>query len=289
VLYGVTFYDHQLLRLDPATGGAALITNFAEPFRLQDVAAWDHRLYVLTASNLVREVDPGTGRILREFAGRQDWGGEGAMAFRADGLLFVSASQGAVGTLASFNLSSLKLSLITAVDALQPSLDGLAWNAQGRLYGLRQGSAPALYTVDPQTGTTALVGSFGQSFPQATLGGLAFGPDGTLYAVLGSSLESRLYKVDPATGSALFIGAIGLPGLSGIAFCVPPPGPLLIQHEPAQLTLSWPTVNGGQLLAAPDLAGPWLPLDLPSATNDTQTLIQVPGQDTMQFFRLVRP
>jgi hypothetical protein len=244
---------------------------------------------VLTASNLVRQVDPGTGRILREFAGRQDWGGEGAMAFRADGVLFVSAAQGAVGTLASFDLSSLKLSLISAIDALQPGLDGLAWDAQGRLFGLRQGGAPALYTVDPQTGATALVGSFGQSFPQAALGGLAFGPDGALYAVLGSSLESRLYQVDPATGSALLLGAVGLPGVSGIAFCVPPPGPLLLRRAAAQLTLSWPSANGGRLQTARDLDGPWLPLDPPYATNATETVVQVPCQNAPQFFRLARP
>jgi hypothetical protein len=37
VLYGVTFYDRQLLRLDPASGGTVVITNYPEPFRLYDI------------------------------------------------------------------------------------------------------------------------------------------------------------------------------------------------------------------------------------------------------------
>ena len=81
--------------------------------------------------------------------------------------------------------------------------------------------------------------------------------DGTLFAALGNPSESRFYRVNPSTGAATLIGSIGFPGVSGIRFFVPPPGPLAIAKQGELVRLSWPHVRGGVLETAGTVTGTW--------------------------------
>ncbi len=67
----------------------------------------------------------------------------------------------------------------------------LSFAPDGALYGLGNGDGN-LYTVDPATAATQLVGTSNQF-----IFGLEFGPDGTLYGC-----GEDLYVIDPATGAA---------------------------------------------------------------------------------------
>jgi hypothetical protein len=86
-------------------------------------------------------------------------------------------------------------------------LPGLAY-AQGEvLYGCNGGPNPSnLYMIDPATGAALLVGPMGME----RCSGLAFGPNGALYAVGHDPNNpedwSSLFVVNPATGAATPIG-----------------------------------------------------------------------------------
>lgn len=68
------------------------------------------------------------------------------------------------------------------------------------LYGTR---GSELYRIDTNTLTGTLVGPLGVS----SVGGLAFGLDGTLYGLTGSTGE--LVTIDTTTGAATVVGALG--------------------------------------------------------------------------------
>jgi hypothetical protein len=86
-------------------------------------------------------------------------------------------------------------------------LPGLAYAQDEVLYGCNGGNNPSnLYMIDPATGAAVLVGPMGMS----RCSGLAFGPNGILFAV-GHDPDnpndwSSLFAVDTATGAAMPLG-----------------------------------------------------------------------------------
>jgi hypothetical protein len=101
--------------------------------------------------------------------------------------------------------------------ALSP--DRTLYSMCGSLFGAQQ-----LATIDQNTGRANL---FGVSVPGLAVMAMAFGPNGTLYAVGGCSPDpitfectpgldpnyNSLYKVDPRTGAFTLIGSTGAPQL----------------------------------------------------------------------------
>ena len=80
------------------------------------------------------------------------------------------------------------------------------------LYAGEGGGAPNLYTVDPTTGAATLIGDTGLGF--ASIGGMDFSADGTLYAVVniagnGGTGSDHLAILDQTTGAAAVIGPFG--------------------------------------------------------------------------------
>ena len=72
-----------------------------------------------------------------------------------------------------------------------------------------------LYTLDPSTATSQLVGSFGQSGVYAD----AFDPNGNLWALTNGYNSGTLATVDLATGAATLVGSgSGVAGLMAMAF-----------------------------------------------------------------------
>jgi len=217
-LYAVTF-DDELLSVDTTTGAGTLIGSLDSAMNAFGLADLGSQIYTFDqeADRIVR-LDPGTGGTLATIDIGVTTIGEGSITFRGDGMGFLTRSAGATGTMWSFDIgapSSLE------VGSLDPSIDGLDFIGDG-LYGLSQ-STYNLYTIDPTSAATTLVGPTGFSSTTA-LGGLTYAPDGMLYAVLNDSL----YTVDQATGAATLVGAIGFDNVSGLTAAVPAPGAILL-------------------------------------------------------------
>ncbi|MCZ6815342.1 MAG: PEP-CTERM sorting domain-containing protein [Planctomycetota bacterium] len=88
-------------------------------------------------------------------------------------------------------------------------------SSAGTLYGI--GTGPdMLYLIDPVSGVFTDVGPVALSDPDTefAIGGLEFGPDGTLYGFTLKS-QSRLYAIEPKDAFALDIGPIGLTTFEG--------------------------------------------------------------------------
>ena len=289
-LYAVTYWEQKLITIDTNTGHGTAITNF--PFNPRDLAVFQGNLYVYAGySQRVRlcQVDALAGTILRDMIfTNKIVGGEGGMDFRADGLAFASTSASATGTLVRLELARTNDTLITADGGLAPSLDGLAFDADGTLFGLTQvrGSACALCQVDPASGWVTEIGDLGIAFPGASVGGLAFAPGGGLYAAVASSNESRLYLLDKRTGAAAFVGTVGLGGVSGLRFVAPPRERLAAGATPEGLLLAWPHSGKGQLETTFDLLGPWTNASFPVITNGAFATAIVPRSREQGYFRL---
>jgi len=103
--------------------------------------------------------------------------------------------------------------VVTVVGELGALLNGLAFSANGTLYGSGNLS---LYTVDLPTGLAIEVGQFGGGLISS--GDLAFDAGGTLYGTLTlDGTEDFLATINPATGQAQVIGEIGFAAVFGLA------------------------------------------------------------------------
>ena len=93
--------------------------------------------------------------------------------------------------------------------------EGLAAGPNGRFFAV--GYSGNLYSIDPATGMTTLVGPTGMddcstpSSPCGRTSNLTIGNfGGKLYA---TDFDNNLYSVDPVTGAANLIGLTGIPGV----------------------------------------------------------------------------
>jgi hypothetical protein len=291
-LFAVTFYDREFIRIDTNAGTGTLITNLAiSPY---DIAVRGGELFILSSAvggERLTQIDPWTGRTSdpKTFFSTIT-GGEGALDFARDGIAFATRSSNATGTLYRIDMAATNATLITGHGGLAPSLDGLAFAADDNLYGLSQnaGGAYGLYKINTNSGATTLVGNLGITFSAAsgTVAGLAFAPDQTLFAAVGNQVESRLYRVNRLTGAATLVGPIGFPGVSGIRFHVPPPGPLAIERSASNLRVFWPHARGGNLETASSVTGVWARAELPIATNGVEAAVSLSPLDEQRFFRL---
>jgi hypothetical protein len=216
LLYAVTFGD-QLIRVDTATGAGALVGPLSSPMAAFGLGFRGPNLYTFDqTADLLRQLNPPTGATVASInIGVGNLAGEGAVDFRGDGIGFLSQSSGGTGQLFRFDITVPGSTPITGPGGLIPSMDGLAFAPDGTLYGIRQGGG-ALYTINPTTGATTLVGLTGLGDP-FILGGLTFAGDGNLYAALSNQGgPSFLYRVNQTTGAATLIGNIGFTGVSGL-------------------------------------------------------------------------
>lgn len=101
---------------------------------------------------------------------------------------------------------------------------GLTQAADGTLYSLTdplatvngQPAASQLLTIDPATGTTAVVGDIGFEIFE---GDLDFNANGDLFGVSNTNGVSTLFTIDVATGAGTPVGTIpGVSNAAGLAF-----------------------------------------------------------------------
>jgi len=132
-----------------------------------------------------------------------------AAAFPAPSLAQATLTDGAVlyGITSQGDLLDLEDLLHVAGATGTPNLEGLAWDPVTGLLFATRGDTRELYTVDPSTGATTLVGDTGIDSP---LGAEIDPIDGTLY--VASSTLQQLYKVDKTTAAAMPLpSALGAP------------------------------------------------------------------------------
>lgn len=224
--------NETLVSIDRNTGLATAIGTLDSqmaPFGLSDRGG---QLYTYDQlAQRIREIDPNTGATLATIDVGISPFGEGAIAFRSDGIGFMGS-----GGLFTFDVTGPSGSFINNYFGFSPpSMDGMDFDpVTGVLYGISSaftGGAPnqnKLYTIDEVTATPTIVGATGVSDPN--LGGLTFTEDGTLYAIL----NGQLYELNTSTGAATLVGSTGgfsaISGLTAItlADAVPEPGTTLL-------------------------------------------------------------
>jgi hypothetical protein len=218
-LYAITF-DEELLSINPATGAGTLVGMLDTSMNGLGLSSRGHKIYTFDQNaDRLRRLDPATGQTLRTIDIGIITMGEGSIAFRGDGIGFMTRSMSSTGILWSFDPEIPSSTLVGAMDIC---FDGLGFNADGLLYGISQTSCD-LYIIDQTNADVTLIGSTGIT-SQTFLGGLTFSSDGTLYAVLNDAL----YTLNPDTGTANLIGPIGYDNVSGLTATAPVPGAVLL-------------------------------------------------------------
>jgi hypothetical protein len=213
----------RLITINPTTAAGSLVAT--SPYRSPGLAFRGGKLYIFDDASLkMVELDPATGAGINIIdIGTVPFNNEGDIAFRSDGIGFMS-SWPAGTPLRRFDVSA---GTSTVIGPLSLVFDGLAFNAAGVLYGLAEGGAQ-LYTIDPTTAATTLVGNTGIPAGGFFNGALAFDASGNLYAAVAvwpPTSSSVLYRIDTATGAATLIGNIGFGSVVGLAFGSPAPPP----------------------------------------------------------------
>ena len=101
---------------------------------------------------------------------------------------------------------------------------GLAYDPlSGLLFATSLTGASKLYTIDPATAASALVGDTGFAY----VSGLTYDPAGVLYGVTEPYGEPTLIAIDPQTGAGSAIGPTDV-GMFGLAYVIPEPASLLL-------------------------------------------------------------
>jgi len=215
-LYGITITGNELITINTSTGAGTLVGPLSSNMNAFGIAFRGNKLYAFDdVADRLRELNPATGATVNTIDVGITISAEGDIVFRSDGLGLLSA-QGPP-SLYRFDVTAPNSVL---VGPLNPPMDGLAFNAAGVLYGLRDNGS-ALYTVDPATASTTLIGNTGISVPTVnSSGGLAFDINGTLFAVVSPwpPGPSILYRLDTSSGAATMVGNVGFNGVSGLAF-----------------------------------------------------------------------
>lgn len=221
-LYGVTFFGDELIEIEPATGGSRLVAKLGEPVSGYGLASRYGRLYSFNpVAGGIIEINPLTGSVNQTInVGVTNAQGEGDLAFRSDGTLFLTTA---------LDRDGAPTADLFAVDVLGGSsrrigstgiaIDALAFGHDGTnefLYALGQGQGK-LYRIDQTNGVPMEVGSLGVPM-NSPFAGLTFAPDGSLYA----AIDDRLYQVDPFNGAAQVVNTnvlnIGYGSVSGLTF-----------------------------------------------------------------------
>jgi len=84
-----------------------------------------------------------------------------------------------------------------------PGLESIAFSTNGVLYATGQNS---LYTINPATGDSTFIGSFGSPYGLNLAQNIRFDDDGNLYLSNTDPNNTDIYQVSTVDGSATFVG-----------------------------------------------------------------------------------
>lgn len=233
VLYGVTFFNNELITLDRTTGTGTLVAQLSEPVSPYGLGFRGTQLYTFDSdTDRIRQINPATGQVAGSInIGVGDLIGEGDLTFRADGMGFLSSALTADFEIANdlfrFDLNTGTSVRLGTTDVV---LDGMVFIGN-TLYAIGQEAEASLYIVNQSNAALTLVGSLGVAM-NSPFGGLALGSGGLL---LGA-INDRLYSISPVTGLASELSAdvldTGFGSLSGLA-SAPLPGGITPVPEPS--------------------------------------------------------
>jgi len=97
---------------------------------------------------------------------------------------------------------------VEVIGSMGVFMTDIAFDTAGNLYGI---CSTSLYSIDPATADTTLIGKHGISGGNA----LVFGPDGTLY---GAGLRGYLYAIDINNGRGTMLGETGYSSSGDLSF-----------------------------------------------------------------------
>ncbi len=191
-LYGISFGmpnylpDNALYEIDPTNGTTRLVGKFDSTMSAYDLATRNGTdLFTfdqVSSPNLIRQHDPATGHTLNTInIGTEYLPGEGGIAFRSDGVGFLSG--GAYPNpyfLYTFTESPGSAHLLAAEPVV---FEGLAFSPTGVLYGLTKSALDPtgesrLMIIDQTSGALTVLGGTGYKLGYNDVGGLAFAPTG---------------------------------------------------------------------------------------------------------------
>jgi hypothetical protein len=123
------------------------------------------------------------------------------IAYSPDGSLFGIANNGS--SLVTFDKTDETVSTVASLDV--PGLESIAYAPNGTLYGAAQNG---LYTIDPTTGASSFIGSFGNPYNLNLAQNIRFDSDGNLY-LSNTGDNTDIYRVNTDSGNATFVGEVG--------------------------------------------------------------------------------
>jgi hypothetical protein len=123
------------------------------------------------------------------------------IAYAPDGTLYGLANNGA--SLVTFDSTSGAVTPVASMDV--PGLESIAFDpSDGVLFGAAQNG---LYTIDPTTGASTFIGSFGNPYNLNLAQNIRFDSDGNLY-LSNTGDNTDIYQVNIDTGNATFEGEV---------------------------------------------------------------------------------
>ena len=234
VLYGVTYFGNHLIQIDPTTQAGTDIGALSTPMSPFGLATRNGRLFTFDSrADLVREINPLTAATTASFGiGIGPVLGQGGLAFRSDGIGFLSSALNPATLNPAMNLYRFDIAAGTSslVGTSSHSLSALAFSPGGTLFGLGKEDG-SLYSVNQSTAALTLIGNIAGT-PGSPVEALTFSPNGTLFA----TIDDRLFTVNTATGVGTAIDPdptndVGFSSISGLAFSavsVPEPSSIFL-------------------------------------------------------------
>lgn len=231
ILVGITA-DSQLVQIDPLTGAGSAYSTLDGNYNPLGIA-WDGTslyLYGQNNGDLRQVTDLATGatsQVATPLASLAATGGfvptKGDLTY-FDGNFYIGSTALADGSFdpsfgSLFSVADAAGYASAQVDSGSfPKVGGLAFGSGGAFYGLDQ-FGNTLFTLNAAQGT-ATVSTVTTGFDPSvdTVGGLVFGPNGTLYAAISADgVTSEWFSINPTTGVATDIGSIGSYDIVGLA------------------------------------------------------------------------
>lgn len=178
-------------------------------------------------------IDKGTGVVIS--GGDVGIGPLDALRNNDFGMTFTCSGQLYLTSVVAESLYRVTLDGTMTVVGAKGSLDArisalAAWGNPARLYGLGNGSfgdgsadSRSLYLIDPNTGTTTLLGALGPQAEDYLEAGMSFDDAGQLWALTDrGALGSQVLRIDASNGQAEAVSITTVNGFESLA--VAPPG-----------------------------------------------------------------